>query len=197
MSNRIQAANIAGRFMASHSGNGLWHLLDTEASEDTAEVLCNIVPVGFTGDLGQLADVPTYDTSDVPDLVRMLTHAVDGISMGGWEVGRPVSELVAEAEAILVQVAPWSQLCPDGRTLYYEGDDPDGFARAVKTQFGFDVAEHRGYWPVKNDDESYSYKPHSEPTWNESHGWQFHCPVEHIDAIYGDETFRRRWPLGS
>lgn len=80
-------SNIHGRFMASHSGSGLWHILDTEASARTAEILFNITPGGFTGSLGQVADLPTYTTAEVRDLIHVLTVAVDGVKLGGWENG--------------------------------------------------------------------------------------------------------------
>jgi hypothetical protein len=30
-------------------------------------------------------------------------------------------------------------------------------------------------------------------TFDKAHGWQFHCPAEHLDAIYAFG----RWPVGS
>jgi hypothetical protein len=61
----------------------------------------------------------------------------------------------------------WSELCPEGRFIFYEGDDPKGFRREIKAEFGFD--------PGPKPDEG------------------FHCPPEHLDAIYGTGRF----PMGS
>jgi hypothetical protein len=61
----------------------------------------------------------------------------------------------------------WRELHPEGMTVFYEGDDPDGFVGEIKERFGFDPSE--AYW------------------------WQAHrsfvCPPEHLDAIYGGETY--------
>jgi hypothetical protein len=64
-------------------------------------------------------------------------------------------------------------LYPDGRVLFYEGDDPAGFIAEMKEQFGLDVC------------------------------CSLFVPAEHIDAIesgrWGPSTMAsgRRWPLGS
>jgi hypothetical protein len=69
----------------------------------------------------------------------------------------------------------WGKLYPEGRDLYYEGDHPDTFAAAIRDEFGFD--------------------PSADPRWRkraEGHAgrpgdilYGFHCPAEHVDAIYG------------
>ena len=33
---------------------------------------------------------------------------------------------------------PWQELHPNGRHIYYEGDDPEGFAQEILAEFGFD-----------------------------------------------------------
>jgi hypothetical protein len=75
----------------------------------------------------------------------------------------------------------WRELFPGGRCIFYDGDDPDGFAREVRAEFGFD--------------------PAADPHWSRAvmHGpggeempdplgrsYGFHCPPEHLDAIYSD-----------
>jgi len=65
----------------------------------------------------------------------------------------------------------WRELCPEGRDIFYEGDDPAGFAQQIKAEFGFD--------------------PAGDPMWGVQ--YQFHCPAEHLDAIYGSARF----PMGS
>jgi hypothetical protein len=59
------------------------------------------------------------------------------------------------------------ELFPEGRFIFYEGDDPKRFRREIKAEFGFD--------PGPAPEEG------------------FLCPPEHLDAIYGDERF----PTGS
>ncbi|MGD0809592.1 MAG: hypothetical protein ABSA91_07775 [Acidimicrobiales bacterium] len=59
----------------------------------------------------------------------------------------------------------WSQLHPEGRHIYYEGTDPDGFAEQIKAEFDFD--------------------PRNDPQWGVHDSFGFHCPGEHLDAIYG------------
>jgi hypothetical protein len=65
---------------------------------------------------------------------------------------------------------PWREIFPEGRTIFYEGDEPEKFAQEILAEFGFD--------PSADD----RWAPH-----------QFHCPPEHLDAIYGSD----RWPMGS
>lgn len=67
---------------------------------------------------------------------------------------------------------PWKQLFPDGRYIFYEGDDPERFVEQIRNEFGFD--------------------PSADPDWNNP-DYQFLCPAEHLDAIYGNDRF----PMGS
>jgi hypothetical protein len=110
-------SNMAGRFMASHNYDGFWTVFDTE----TSELILNITAVGFSGDLGQVAHLPTYTTTDVQDLVKVLGYAVTGVRLGGWEdyghgryspadptPGRPIEQVIAEAEDILREHRPGS-----------------------------------------------------------------------------------------
>jgi hypothetical protein len=65
----------------------------------------------------------------------------------------------------------WSELMPEGRTIFYEGDDPENFAAEMFNRFGLDVAGDG---------------------WCDEYGYQFHCPVELLNQIYmGD------YPMGS
>jgi hypothetical protein len=65
---------------------------------------------------------------------------------------------------------PWHELFPEGRDIFYEGDDPDGFAAQIRAEFGFD--------------------PAADSCWDEMQ--RFHCPAKHLDAIYSG-----RFPMGS
>jgi hypothetical protein len=68
----------------------------------------------------------------------------------------------------------WAKLFPEGRDLYYDGECPDKFTEVIREEFGFDPSADPlwGKW-VEGD--------HGEPGFI-SYG--FHCPAEHIDAIY-------------
>jgi hypothetical protein len=66
--------------------------------------------------------------------------------------------------------AKLSEVYPDGRELYYEGNDFIGFAAEVKAKTGFDPSQH---WRVRCI--------------------SFHCPAEYLEEVYGSG----RWPLGT
>jgi hypothetical protein len=68
---------------------------------------------------------------------------------------------------------PWADLFPDGRAIYYEGDDPEGFVREIVEKFNFDPSD-------------------LNPLWTEEHGYRFHCPARLLDDIYCD-----KYPMGS
>lgn len=68
----------------------------------------------------------------------------------------------------------WSEMFPDGRCLFYEGETPEVFAREMLARFNFD--------PRKNN-----------TSWNEDCGYFFLCPASCLDEIYGNG----RYPLGS
>jgi hypothetical protein len=78
----------------------------------------------------------------------------------------------------------WSEMFPEGRDIFYEGMDPEGFAAAMRGQYSFD--------------------PSADPRWDQWIGdspddpagftmYEFHCPAEHLDEIYGSG----KWELGS
>lgn len=75
----------------------------------------------------------------------------------------------------------WKEHFPTGRTIFYEGDDPEEFAGQIKAEFGYDPADDPGWGEqVEFQGENFT-----------SYG--FHCPPEHLDAIYGNDRF----PMGS
>jgi hypothetical protein len=103
----------------------------------------------------------------------------------------------------------WRELFPTGRGLFYEGDDPDGFAATIKAEFGFDPSTDPRWGahydaqpgdPAKIDelrdwfdsDQSVPFNLENMPV-REHTDYQFHCPAEFLDAIYGNNRF----PLGS
>jgi hypothetical protein len=75
----------------------------------------------------------------------------------------------------VVPLSTWRELFPEGRHIFYEGDDPGGCRNAIIAEFGFDPALISGVY---------------DPGWPDS---GFFCPPEHLDAIYGGG----RWPMGS
>lgn len=92
--------------------------------------------------------------------------------VGHLRGNEPLADLIAWAEDY------W----PDGRHIYYEGNEPEVFAATIKDEFGLDVASDPSWAEVIDDDEGGSFK---------SYG--FHCPVEHLGNIY----YSNRWPMGS
>ncbi len=85
----------------------------------------------------------------------------------------------------------WRELYPEGRALVYEGNSPEEFRAEIKAEFGFDPADdfdpgpglrhlEWGEWFETDRGDRYQV-------------FEFLCPSEHLDAIYGSE----RWPLGS
>lgn len=78
----------------------------------------------------------------------------------------------------------WGELFPDGRDIFYEGNDPEGFVRQIKAEFGFDPSEDPR-WGLEHYEDG-------EPV-HRVNMYQFRCPGEHMDAIYGSD----RWITGS
>jgi hypothetical protein len=99
-----------------------------------------------------------------------------------------VDEAIALAGKILRLVAPergwsWRELRPEGREIYYEGDEPEKFVEEIKAEFGFDPSAYEfwGEW-CEGDDDCPGF-----------HSYPFHCPPGILDAVYGSS----RWRLGS
>ena len=68
----------------------------------------------------------------------------------------------------------WSEMFPDGRTIFYEGNNPKAFVKEIKAKFAFD--------PSKDND-----------CWNKRDGYSFLCPAHCLDEIYGNS----KYPMGS
>jgi len=66
----------------------------------------------------------------------------------------------------------WKELFPEGRFIYYEGDDLMAFLRKIRAEFGFNPGSFASVLAANKG---------------------FHCPPEHLDAIYGSGRF----PMGS
>ena len=72
----------------------------------------------------------------------------------------------------------WSELFPQGRHIFYEGDNPAEFVRQIQAEFGFNPADDP-HWGEQLEDIEGPFPP--------SYG--FHCPADHIDEIYGSGRF--------
>jgi hypothetical protein len=72
----------------------------------------------------------------------------------------------------------WTEMFPDGRFIFYEGDDPDGFVIEMRQRFGFDPSDDDSWleWIADNDDYMYG----------------FHCPARILNDVYGGN-----YPMGS
>jgi hypothetical protein len=90
----------------------------------------------------------------------------------GESIPEIIGRLIWEEAKRMSWVKPWAELCPDGRTVFYEGDDPEGFAEEMKTKFGIDLAG------TKIDGLS----------WEENQA--LHCPAHLLDEIYGSGKYR-------
>lgn len=75
----------------------------------------------------------------------------------------------------------WAKLYPEGRDLYYEGEHPDKFAEALREEFGFDPSAD-ALWGkrTEGDDGGPGFTLYG-----------FHCPAQHLDAIYSTYASRR------
>jgi hypothetical protein len=83
----------------------------------------------------------------------------------------------------LADVIAWAEeYWPDGRNIYYEGDEPEAFAATIKDEFGLDVTSDRAWGQVIDDFEGGSFV-----------SYEFHCPAR----LLGDIYYSDRWPIGS
>jgi hypothetical protein len=98
----------------------------------------------------------------------------------------------------------WAERFPEGRHIFYEGDDPEGFRAEIRERFGFDPGDDPDWFrSVGEHGERYQKDlaelTGSEPrvlTWEELNPghfeptYAFNCPAEHLDAIYGSGEYR-------
>ena len=92
--------------------------------------------------------------------------------VGHLRGNEPVADIIAWAEDTF----------PDGRHIYYEGDEPGIFAATIKDEFGFDVTTDPDWGYIVDDGEGDPFASYA-----------FHCPVEFLGDIY----YSHRWPMGS
>jgi hypothetical protein len=92
--------------------------------------------------------------------------------VGHLRGNEPVADIVAWAEDY------W----PEGRHIYYEGDEPDTFAVTIMDEFGLDVTSDPGWGQVIDDSEGGSFL-----------SYKFKCPAR----LLGDIYYSNRWAMGS
>jgi hypothetical protein len=135
-------------------------------------------------------DVILHDTEGRPLtwLVRGVSFSMDLLLRGARAAavemgpGRTEAEIMSCPMPAEVAALPaWSELFPEGRHIFYEGDNPAAFVRQIQAEFGFSPASDPG-WGEQIDGDGMSFTSYS-----------FHCPVEHLDEIYGNSHF----PMGS
>lgn len=68
-------------------------------------------------------------------------------------------------------VPTFDELFPNGREVWYEGTDPEGFRAWVRQQFGLELE-------LRQD----------------VSGYRFFCPAGYVEAIYNNKA---GWPMGS
>lgn len=123
----------------------------------------------------------------VTRLLRGVTYSADLLLRGARAVAREITaaksgtELASGPAPAQVQGNIWSRLFPEGRHIFFEGDDPAAFVSQIEAEFGFSPARDPR-WGEQIDDEDPIITSYS-----------FHCPAEHLDAIYGTDRF----PMGS
>ena len=76
---------------------------------------------------------------------------------------------------------PWNALFPEGRHIFYEGNDPKGFAKEIKKRFGFDVTK----------DPSWGIRIPGGKGLDPFNSYAFDCPPGILDAVYTE------YPMGS
>jgi hypothetical protein len=77
----------------------------------------------------------------------------------------------------------WGNLFPQGREIYYEGDDPARFVEQLRREFGLNPAS----------DPNWGVRIEGGETCDDFTSYAFHCPSEFLDIIYGSDRF----PMGS
>ncbi len=92
--------------------------------------------------------------------------------VGHLRGNEPLAETIAWAE----------EYWPDGRDIYYEGNEPEAFAATIKAEFGLDVTGDPAWAEIIGDGEGSSFM-----------SCRFHCPPE----LLGDIYYSDRWPIGS
>lgn len=88
--------------------------------------------------------------------------------------------IVAHADG-RASMMSWGEMFPEGRHIFYEGDDPEGFVTEIKARFKFDPSLDP-CWGKAMPDMS------GEPDFV---SYSFHCPSDILDLVYTE------YPMGS
>jgi hypothetical protein len=126
--------------------------------------------------VNKLFDGMWPDLKVAVDSVRDKTHIPTELKRDQRDM---IEELVDRVRRIErnFDAGRWPELFPEGRHIFYEGDEPGKFAQQVHSEFGFDVTKD-AKWGVK-------YSDHTS--------YSFDCPPGLLDPIYGTDRF----PMGS
>jgi hypothetical protein len=123
------------------------------------------------------------------DNVRALLPFLDDKVAGRILAALEGADLAASAQRVRESARgvespnSWADLFPDGRVIFYEGDNPDEFVTTIRREFGFDPSADTQWGaqiPVEGPESPYI-------------SYAFLCPPGLMDVIYGDDRF----PLGS
>jgi hypothetical protein len=116
-------------------------------------------------------------------LLRGFWFSADLMMRGAPAVAREIKVAVGIRDSPrafrtrLTRLPSWASLFPEGRDIFYEGDDPAGFASQIETEFGFrPTLDPRWGVLIKTDSLSFT-------------SYCFYCPARHLDAIYGSDRF--------
>jgi hypothetical protein len=124
------------------------------------------------------------------DAIEVAGYLVDSLPDGvGHDLAETIAGVIGDVRTLADEneidvKKTWAEMFPEGRDIFYEGDDPDGFVAEIIAEFGFDPRNCPARYLGFNRAEG--------PTWTAERGWAFRCPAEHLDAIYS-----ARFPMGS
>jgi hypothetical protein len=90
-------------------------------------------------------DAVLHGTDGLPltRLLRGIWFSADLLLRGAPAVAREINAARGEARWSLTsrthrsQLSTWANLFPQGREIFYEGEDPAGFASQIQAEFGF------------------------------------------------------------
>lgn len=119
----------------------------------------------------QLYDVDSLQEVVAEERRLSLRREVESKDVDTQEVG------LEQGSSSEMDLPSWSELFPHGRHIFYEGDEPEEFARQVLFEFGFDVTKDAQWGDNDGGFTSYS----------------FDCPPGLLNLIYGSDRF----PMGS
>lgn len=151
------------------------------ATKDTHMGLRDLTEVRITG--GLPGDGPARDDQIVIRQWNSAGVCIETVVAFDYDTG-PAAEVPRQKRT-------WAELFPEGRVIYLEGTDSraERFVQQIKDEFGFDPSKDQrwGQYVSYTEEDRYDDGPPGFTS------YAFHCPAEHLDAIYASG----RWPMGS